>query len=69
MDLKSLNIVALAYEIIEMNNTIQQQEYEIEELKEYKQKYMDILNDSIKHNEKMMNNTMEILLNPEKYKG
>lgn len=51
---KKTSVVDMAYEIVDMHRMIQKLSSEIEDLREYKQKYFDLLNGSIEHGEKMI---------------
>lgn len=59
--------VELARDIIEMSNQIKILEFENARLRSYEEKYNNLMRDSIAHSGKMMANTLDILLNPEKY--
>lgn len=59
---QKINIVDLAYDIIDMHKRLIKQERQIEHLKEYESKYIKLLNDSIKHSDHMMGNYLTMLL-------
>lgn len=61
--------VELARDIIEMTNQIKILEFENARLRSYEEKYNNLLHDSIAHSSKMMANTLDILLYPEKYQA
>jgi hypothetical protein len=50
----------------EMQQRIEELELENEYLRKYKEMYQQSLKDSLAHSEKMLYNTPDILLNPEK---
>ena len=60
--------VGLAYDIIEMNERIQILEFENARLRNYEEKYNNLMRESIAHSGKMMNNMLDVLQQPEKYR-
>jgi hypothetical protein len=58
------DIVDFAYQIIDMNRKIEQLEHENEELRDYKEKYMDLLDSSMSHNASMMGNILNLCMTP-----
>jgi hypothetical protein len=58
------DIIDIAYQILEMNDIIQNQKKEIENLKHYQKLYNELLDSSRKHAEEMMGNTFKMLLVP-----
>jgi len=60
--------VELAYDIIEMNERIQILELENSRLRKYEEKYNNLMRESIAHSGKMMNNMLDVLQQPEKYR-
>ena len=58
------DIVSLAWQIIEMNNTIQDQASEIAHLKGIKEQYDRLLDADIKHGEAMMGNLLKLCITP-----
>lgn len=59
---QKINIVDLAYDIIDMHKRLIEQERQIEHLKEYENKYNQLLNDSIKQSNNMIGNCLTMLL-------
>lgn len=59
--------VEMAYDIIEMNDRIKVLEFENARLRSYEEKYNNLMRESIAHSGKMMNNMLDVLLQPEKY--
>lgn len=59
---QKINIVDLAYDIIDMHKRLIEQERQIERLKEYENKYNQLLNDSIKQSNHMIGNYLTMLL-------
>ncbi len=59
---RKIDIVDLAYYIIDMHKRLIEQERQIEHLKEYENKYTQLLNDSIKHSNNMMDNYLTAIL-------
>lgn len=57
-----IDIVDLAYDIIDMHKRLVEQERQIEHLKEYENKYNQLLNDSIKHSNNMTGNYLNAIL-------
>jgi len=58
----SYSVVKLAREIIEMQEEIDHLRYENERLREYEQKYQDLLHGSIDHNKKMIGGLFEVAM-------
>lgn len=63
-----MDVVKLAYQIIAMDRELQALRVECERLREYKQKYSELLASSLTHSEAMIDNIVDILLNPDKYR-
>jgi len=61
------SVIDFAYEIINMQERILAQEKELEDLSQYKQDYMELLNSTIKHGEIMSHQVMTLLLNEGKF--
>lgn len=59
---QQINIVDLAYDIIDMHRRLIEQERQIEHLKSYESKYNQLLNDSIKQSNNMIGNCLTMLL-------
>lgn len=59
---EATNIVNIAYQIIGMHQTILQQKRYISELEEVRKNYIELLNNSVKHGDKMMHNMVQILM-------
>lgn len=59
---EATNIVNIAYQIIRMHKTILRQKQQIIELEEYRKNYIELLNNSVKHGDKMMHNMLQILM-------
>jgi chemotaxis regulatin CheY-phosphate phosphatase CheZ len=55
---------AMALDIIELTDAFYEQEIELQELREYKRKYAELLDDSIKHSNKVMGGMLDVLLTP-----
>lgn len=52
--MNKISVVDLAHQIIEMDEKIRDQAEEIAELRQYRQKYIELLHDDIDHGQKMM---------------
>lgn len=61
------SVVDFAYKIIDMQERIIAQDKELEDLRQYKQDYMELLNSTIKHGEIMNHQVMTLLLNEGKF--
>lgn len=59
---KKTSAVDMAYEIVDMHRLIQKLSDEVEDLREYKQKYFDLLNGSIEHGEKMIGGLLTLAM-------
>jgi hypothetical protein len=59
-----MNIVALAWQVIEMQTTIESQRHEIVRLSVIEEEYNQFLDSSLKHNQAMVGNLMGVLLTP-----
>lgn len=55
-DLPNISVVDFAYQIIEMHQKLCRQKWELEELREYKEKYENLLSESLAHSQAMMGN-------------
>ena len=55
-------VVKMAYETIEMHEELVDLRAQVIELKEYRKRYFDLLDSSIKHSEKMMSKLVISLL-------
>ena len=60
-----MNVVNFAYEILEMQARIQELEIENAKLREYRNKYDDLLSSSVAHNETMMFNILKVAMTPD----
>ena len=58
----SMHVVEFAYQIIDMQRTIENQADEIERLREYEQRYHRLLNKSISDGEVMIRQLTELVL-------
>ena len=58
----SMDVVEFAYQIIDMQRTIENQADEIERLREYEQRYHRLLNKSISDGEVMIRQLTELVL-------
>lgn len=56
------NARAAANEVLDMFNEVQYLRRENEELKDYRQKYIDLLNGSIEHNEKIIGGLLGVAI-------
>lgn len=63
MDRRAL-LLDLAREVRDMDSELWALRREVEELREYRDKYLDLLNSSIEHNERMLGNVLEACLDP-----
>lgn len=59
-----VSIVDMAYEIIDMHKTIEYLEQEVIHLKQYEKKYLALLDDSMRHSHKTMENLLKLTLTP-----
>jgi hypothetical protein len=57
-------VVQMAREILDMYDAIEYLNLEVKELREYKKKYFELLNESIKHGEDMSVNMLKLFLTP-----
>jgi hypothetical protein len=58
----SMHVVEFAYQIIDMQRTIENQADEIERLREYEQRYHRLLNKSISEGEAMTRQLVDLLV-------
>lgn len=58
-----IDVVDLAYQIIDMDDTIRRQRREIEHLKDYKESYFELSNQNSKHTNEMIGIVFKGLLN------
>ena len=58
----SMDVVEFAYQIIDMQRTIEKQADEIERLRDYEQRYHRLLNKSISDGEVMIRQLTELVL-------
>ena len=56
--------VSMARDIIRMHRRIKELELEVENLRDYKQMYSDMIQADLKHQEHMMGNMLGLLLTP-----
>ncbi len=63
MNAERINLIMLAHEILNMQAQLDQQEMELEELREYRRKYFELMNDDIKKGEEMVGKTLATLVN------
>lgn len=61
--MRSFSVVEFAHEIITMQNTIYQQEVELERLREIEIKYQKLLDESIAHAQAMHGQVISLLMN------
>lgn len=59
-----MNVVDFAYQIIEMNRKIIDLEIENKRLRGYEEKYHELLDQSLSHNEAMLGNIFKICTTP-----
>lgn len=59
---EATNVVNIAYQIVAMHKTILRQKQQIIELEEYRKNYIELLNNSVEHGDKMMHNMVQILM-------
>lgn len=57
-----MNIVDFAHQILDMQDTIRALKAENEVLRKYKQDYISLLNSSTEHNDAMMTNILDALM-------
>lgn len=60
-----MDIVDFARQIIRMDNELHDLRLQVEDLKEYKQKYFDLQNESINHSRVMIGHVLTAALDPE----
>ena len=58
------DLVDLAYQVIKMHKTIEEQELEILRLQDIERDYLKLLDNSISHANTMMGNTLKLLMTP-----
>lgn len=58
------SVVDFAWQIVNMDREIRNLKAEVERLSEYEQKYNDLLDSSLKHNQTMAGNMLKTLLTP-----
>lgn len=58
------SVVDFAHQIIDMDRDLRLLRDEVEELREYRQKYFDDLNNSIKHSGHMLSGMLELAMKP-----
>jgi hypothetical protein len=63
-DFKSVSVVDFAYQIIDMHNSNERLKDELAELREYRQKYFDLLNSSTAHSQAMVGSILKIAMTP-----
>ncbi len=63
------NVVDLAHEIIDMDIRLQEQEQEIEELRGYKQKYNDLLAESLASSQEQAIGWLDLIMSGRLVKG
>lgn len=61
---KAFDVVDFAYQIIEMDRQRQRLEDENAELREYRQKYIDLLHSSIGHSGHMLSGMLQLAMKP-----
>ena len=59
-----MNVVNFAYQILEMQARIQELESENAKLRNYRERYNDLLNSSVEHNQHMMLNLLNVAMTP-----
>jgi hypothetical protein len=57
-----MQVVDFAYQVIDMQRKIEHQEYQINRLLQVEQDYNDLLNSSMNHSRKMMDNMLTLCL-------
>lgn len=57
-----MNVVDFAKQIIEMQNKIDDLEYELSRCRKYEQRYRDLLDSSLQHSGQMVGNMLNALL-------
>lgn len=62
--MKNYSAVDFAYEVIQMSERLRDLEMEVEHLREYKEMYDRLLNDTLAHNERMAGNMLKIAATP-----
>ena len=63
-DMLNFNVVDFAKQILTMNSKLISQAMEVERLRGFEKKYNDLMNDSLKHSQTMVGNTIKMLLVP-----
>ena len=59
-----MDVVDFAHQILAMDRKLQEQEHELQILREYRQKYMDLLNSSIDHSKHMTAGLLKLAMTP-----
>ena len=59
-----MKVVDFAWQVIDMQRTIDEQDREITRLMQYEKKYHDLLDSSIESNLTMMGNVLELCMTP-----
>lgn len=59
-----MNVVKFANDVLAMHDRIQDLEWENEQLRDYKQKYNDLLSESVTHGQETSVNMIKLLLIP-----
>lgn len=62
--MKFPEVINFAHDILDMHRELVQLRQEVERLKEYEQKYFDLLSESIIHSQDMMGNILMLTLTP-----
>lgn len=62
--MKQFDVVQLAHQVLKMADTIERQAAELEELRVYRQKYIDEMQAGIAHGEKMMCGIVDLVMRP-----
>lgn len=60
--LGNVNVVEFAWQIVNMDRTLQAQKAKIAELEQYRKDYFELLNSSMKHNDAMMGNLLKVIM-------
>lgn len=59
-----MNVVEFAHQVLEMQSRIRELEREVAELRDYRDRYNELLQDGINHNQRMMANMLEVCMTP-----
>lgn len=59
-----MNVVEFAHQVLDMQSRIHELEREVAELRDYRERYDALLQDSLNHNQRMMTNMLEVCMTP-----